>query len=477
MLFTKQIKTYDIFISYKSQDVELARKLADILIVSGKKPWFAEYEILLSKRNKFQEAIDYGAQHSTYGLAITNDPYAESPYCSREIDLLLKYCHPGNILEIQLPREDLPHKKFTQLSTKAKSLESREINEILNFIEKETAWELQRELYVTNLKDNLYYDQLYNYPYCLNVKGWQLSGYNPTQHPYVVGGPEFTFYNKLSNIKFNVFYGFYNQPEAVKRLKLRQTDDREIYDTIIKFANNYLKETHAEVKGVHLLFIENYSQFVVSYHRGNYWIRRYSIVIEHPILKNPVEIVFTFGITDSFKNYCHYASVLDNVVKSMIFLEQGELFYYAVEAYNNNDMKKAISKFKTFLGIYPDHTYSLYKMGLCYDKLKEFNQAIEMYDKSISTSSDSILTSEIFYNRGVAFEKQGLLDEAISSYEESIKYNSKFERAYSNRGALFCRKGHLRQGIQDLEIALALDPNDMIARKNLTIARGELGNK
>ena len=49
---------WDIFISYKSKDVEIARKIAGRLITSGIRVWFAGYQILLTGREYFQQAID-----------------------------------------------------------------------------------------------------------------------------------------------------------------------------------------------------------------------------------------------------------------------------------------------------------------------------------------------------------------------------------------------------------------------------------
>ena len=46
-----------LFVSYKSQDVGVARRIADHLIASGVGVWFAEYQILLVARDRFEEAI------------------------------------------------------------------------------------------------------------------------------------------------------------------------------------------------------------------------------------------------------------------------------------------------------------------------------------------------------------------------------------------------------------------------------------
>ena len=92
----------DVFISYKSKNVDVARLVADRLIASGRKTWFAEYEVLLTDRHRFQEAIDRGIRECKYGLALTNNDYANSKYCRAEMDQLLKFCGPKKIMEIMI---------------------------------------------------------------------------------------------------------------------------------------------------------------------------------------------------------------------------------------------------------------------------------------------------------------------------------------------------------------------------------------
>ena len=47
-------KKFDVFISYKSKNVDLARQIADTLIFSGKSVWFNEYQVLLVERSRFR---------------------------------------------------------------------------------------------------------------------------------------------------------------------------------------------------------------------------------------------------------------------------------------------------------------------------------------------------------------------------------------------------------------------------------------
>jgi len=44
------------------------------------------------------------------------------------------------------------------------------------------------------------------------------------------------------------------------------------------------------------------------------------------------------------------------------------------------------------------------------------------------------MDGEIYYNRGVAYHKKGLFDEAIADYTRAIEINPEDAEAYHNRG-------------------------------------------
>ena len=114
----------------QSEDVTVVRAVADGLIAAGARVWFAEYEILLSGRERFQERIDEGIQRSAYGLVFTNDRFVGSPYCRRELDQLLEFAGPERIMEITLPREEGPHRR-TLRSSEATRFDLRDPDGIL----------------------------------------------------------------------------------------------------------------------------------------------------------------------------------------------------------------------------------------------------------------------------------------------------------------------------------------------------------
>ena len=84
MMQTSVEPKYNIFVSYRSKNIHIVRPIAEQLMAAGLKVWFAEYEILLSGRQRFKEAINHGINNCSFGICFTNDRYAQSEHCQKE---------------------------------------------------------------------------------------------------------------------------------------------------------------------------------------------------------------------------------------------------------------------------------------------------------------------------------------------------------------------------------------------------------
>jgi tetratricopeptide (TPR) repeat protein len=70
-------------------------------------------------------------------------------------------------------------------------------------------------------------------------------------------------------------------------------------------------------------------------------------------------------------------------------------------------------------------------------------------------------------NMGLAFQKRGQIDEAVSRYMKSIELNSDNADPYINLGSIFQERGQINEAIKNYEIALKLRPDDAAANYNL----------
>ncbi len=112
------LASFDLFISYKSEDVHVVRAVVDRLLARGVRVWFAEYVVLLGGREAFQEAIDAGIKRSRHAVVISNDLYAKSDHCKRELDLIFGTEGPGasRTFEVRLPPEPKTHRYKAELA-------------------------------------------------------------------------------------------------------------------------------------------------------------------------------------------------------------------------------------------------------------------------------------------------------------------------------------------------------------------------
>jgi Tfp pilus assembly protein PilF len=83
-----------------------------------------------------------------------------------------------------------------------------------------------------------------------------------------------------------------------------------------------------------------------------------------------------------------------------------------------------------------------------------------------------------YMNRGVAFEKAGFLDKAISDYNATIVLDPEYSQAYANRAVAYEKAGRFDQALEDYKRAVALDPSSAQTHFNLGsfyLGSGRLG--
>ena len=78
--------------------------------------------------------------------------------------------------------------------------------------------------------------------------------------------------------------------------------------------------------------------------------------------------------------------------------------------------------------------------------------------------------AEAYNNRGVAWQRKGDYDRAITDYTKAIELNPRFAEAYYNRGNAYYSKGQYDQAISDCNKALELNPKLPAAYNNRGIA-------
>jgi len=314
---TRRWGHWDAFISYKSEDIEVASRIANQLLASGLKVWFGEYQVLLQNYDQFQEAIDFGIDHCDWGIALTNDRYTQSPYCCTEISRLLERLPSQHILEIMIPKEEvLPHQKFQTLAS-CPAYVGADLPGIFAFISMQTGWQIHPLTpKVVNPTPYSYEFLCMGHSATLDTRDWEIS-----EHGRVTNGTtDLVAFNYLHRrdeyrILVNVVCG----PEYARegQRQNQTSDDRQMYALLRAHAQKHLARLKAQIHGLHLVFHDGLSQFALTYRMHGYWSRKYSIVIPNPTTQKMAEFVFTFGFIGSFEQYCLNVHVMDHLVQTL----------------------------------------------------------------------------------------------------------------------------------------------------------------
>ena len=85
------------------------------------------------------------------------------------------------------------------------------------------------------------------------------------------------------------------------------------------------------------------------------------------------------------------------------------------------------------------------------------------------------LDTDSYLNRGVAYGKKGLYDQAIVDFNKAVELNPRDATAYYNRGISYGKKGQYDQAIVDFNKAIELDPRDAAAYYNRGISYEKRG--
>ncbi len=80
-----------------------------------------------------------------------------------------------------------------------------------------------------------------------------------------------------------------------------------------------------------------------------------------------------------------------------------------------------------------------------------------------------------YCNRGVVYEKMGLISEAIKDYSLAISLNRKYASAYYNRGSLLGVVGKYGKAVEDFNEAIAISPRFTLFYLNRAIAFKKMG--
>jgi tetratricopeptide (TPR) repeat protein len=113
-------------------------------------------------------------------------------------------------------------------------------------------------------------------------------------------------------------------------------------------------------------------------------------------------------------------------------------------------------------------------LGLAYQKQGLLDEAIRKFKRAIELGPNM---AKNHYNLGRAYEEKGLFEKAVDAYKKAVELNPVYTDAYFNLANLYMRLQSRQDAIQAYRKVIELDPADIEAYNNLGVAyamQGEL---
>jgi hypothetical protein len=99
----------DLFVSYRTTDVQTVRPVVERLMSQGVRVWFGEYRMLLENYQNFNAAIQEGIRDSRFAVLFTSPAYGESDHCKNEVSWIRESFADRaseRVMEVRLRRWD-----------------------------------------------------------------------------------------------------------------------------------------------------------------------------------------------------------------------------------------------------------------------------------------------------------------------------------------------------------------------------------
>jgi tetratricopeptide (TPR) repeat protein len=126
--------------------------------------------------------------------------------------------------------------------------------------------------------------------------------------------------------------------------------------------------------------------------------------------------------------------------------------------YDSQHFPEAAAKLEQVVALKPDFMKAHDNLGLCYEALGRFDDALKSYERAGELNRNSNAASPWPpMNLGALLLKIERVEEAEKYLSESLRINSRFAPAHYELGVVFERKGRNADAVRELEEAAALD--------------------
>ena len=135
-----------------------------------------------------------------------------------------------------------------------------------------------------------------------------------------------------------------------------------------------------------------------------------------------------------------------------------------IRLHSQNRHQEAFNQTKLLLNTFPSSALLHNICGMTNIQLKQFDDAIASFEISLKIKPDC---ADAYSNMGNALKEKGDLKDAISCYERAIKLKPDYAKAYNNLGTTLKDVGNFEAAINNFQKAIEADPKFAQAYINL----------
>jgi hypothetical protein len=323
---------WDFFFSYKSENANEVRRIAERLMASGFRVWFAEYEVLLRTYDEFQRLIKQGVKGSSFGVLFTTETYAGSRHCAMEVEWLkARFARrPRHLIEVSLQEPNDARRSMNLPPDSARIVAS------LSPRASDRSGEDVRLVAELVRLAGLGAGAAPALPPCLGSAArfrarcapvsFETVGFERTEwKTHAADGTDIaSFVCRRSPVPFSFNVRFHWAPESAPGVGLTirgdPLDDRTLYGELRQYATWWLgrmrrRGVFLKERGLHLFWLDGRTQLALTHSALSVRMRKYSVIVS--ALPQPLQILFTFGVTGGVRDFCQLAPLMDQIVESV----------------------------------------------------------------------------------------------------------------------------------------------------------------
>ena len=206
-----------------------------------------------------------------------------------------------------------------------------------------------------------------------------------------------------------------------------------------------------------------YNKGVIQYHQDQY--NEAIITLDKVIQKQPNNAGAWANKGSAYLGLEDFGNALTCLDKALSIEEFSmALNNKALTLSKQGDILEAKKLFKKSLKLEPENPNTLYNFGvLLYDN-KEVNDAMELFDKVPLISSDFV---QAMFAKGRIFLENNQFEKARVCYDRILESDSENSDAFAHRGLSYVMNGKMKEGLDDFNTALNIDPTNYVASENL----------